>query len=503
MTPSNSRKMTWGDLFDFTREDIRALHKTTLAFFLTFYVWFNMAPLATTIVHASGLTMAQLKLLAVCNVALTVPARIFIGMASDHFGPRKTFAALMVIMAIPALVFAFSSGYTEMLVSRLLMSMVGAGFVIGIHMTSLWFKPRDIGFAEGVEAGLGNWGSSIAAMTLPAITVAVTAVTGAAYGWRYSMALSALAMLLYGVYYWFGISDGPAGSTFRKPRRAAAIEISSWGDLVNAIVWTIPIMGVLGVLAWRIHGMGFMSEDALLLSYAVIGGGMLYQIVQLLRVNVPILKRGVPADDTYRFTEVAVLCAAYVVTFGAELGVVSMLPSFYQKTFGLGPVEAGLVGGLFAFLNFFSRALGGFISDRVSSRKGNLVVYLLGTAASFAAMGLITPGWPLPLAILVTLVCAMFVTGGCGATFALVPLVKRRVTGQVAGYAGAYGNVGATIFLTAYTFISGQQFFFLIGGAAFVSFLFALFAFREPAGSFAEEYHLSSVDRAIENESAN
>jgi NNP family nitrate/nitrite transporter-like MFS transporter len=58
--------------------------------------------------------------------------------------------------------------------------------------------------------------------------------------------------------------------------------------------------------------------------------------------------------------------------------------------------------------------------------------------------------------------------------------------------------VGATIFLTAYTFVSGQQFFFLIGTVALASALFALLAFREPAGSFAEEYHLSSVDHALE-----
>ncbi len=495
---ASGKKMAWGDLFDLRREDIRALYKTTAAFFLTFYVWFNMAPLVTTIVSVGGLTMAQLKLLAVCNVALTVPARIFIGMASDHFGPRRTFSALMVIMAVPALVFAFSTGYTEMLVSRLIMSMVGAGFVIGIHMTSLWFKPRDIGFAEGVEAGLGNWGSSIAAMTIPAATVVSSSLVGAEYGWRYGMALSAAVMMLYGVYYWFGITDGPVGSTFRKPRRAAAIEVSTWGDLGNAIVWTVPIMGVLALLAWRVHGMGFMNETALMVCYGLVALGVLYQMVQLLRVNVPILKRGVPEDDKYRFTEVAVLCAAYVVTFGAELGVVSMLPAFYQKTFALDPVKAGLVGGSFAFLNFFSRALGGYISDRVPSRKGALVVYLAGTAATFGLMGLITPAWPLPLAILVTLLCALFVTGGCGTTFALVPLVKRRVTGQVAGYAGAYGNVGATIFLTAYTFVSSQQFFFLIGAVALASFLFAVLAFREPAGAFAEEYHLSSVDRALE-----
>ena len=35
------------ELLELERRDIRSLHYTWIAFFLTFYVWFNMAPLAT------------------------------------------------------------------------------------------------------------------------------------------------------------------------------------------------------------------------------------------------------------------------------------------------------------------------------------------------------------------------------------------------------------------------------------------------------------------------
>ncbi|MBI2892775.1 MAG: MFS transporter [Deltaproteobacteria bacterium] len=487
--------MGWMDLFRVARPEVAALHKTWTAFFLTFFVWFNMAPLATTIARAASLTEAQLKLLAICNVALTVPARIFIGMASDRFGPRRTFAMLMILSAIPCLAFAIGSSYTQLLISRLVLSSVGAGFVIGIHMTSLWFKPKDIGFAEGVEAGLGNWGSSIAAMTLPSLALGLF---GGANGWRYSIALSAVVMALYGVYYWFGITDGPAESAHRRPRKAAAIEVSSWGDLGSAILWTVPIMGVLAILVWRVSGMGFMGTKAALVAYGVIAVGVVYQMVQLLRVNVPILRKGVPADDRYRFTDVACLCSTYVANFGAELAVVSMLPAFFEKTFHMSPQWAGLIGAQFAFLNFFSRALGGYVSDRMTSRRKNLLVYMAGIAASFVLMGFINSAWPVALAVFATWICAMFVTGGCGATFAMIPLVKRRITGQVAGYAGAWGNVGATVFLTVYTFVSDSQFFFVLGGTALVSFVFCVLSLKEPKGAFAETYQLSSVDREIE-----
>ncbi len=491
MTTNSEERMSWGDLVDFKRSDIGALHKTWFAFFLTFFVWFNMAPLVSTIIKDSGFTMQQLKLLAICNVALTMPGRVIIGMLSDRLGPRKTFSGIMVVMAIPCFAFAFSNSYAQMLISRLLLSMVGTGFVVGIHMTSLWFKPRDIGFAQGVEGGLGNWGSSIAAMILPFVALNFFG------SWRYAIAFSGVVMLAYGVYYWFAITDGPPGSVYHRPRKGSAIEVSTWGDMINAIVWTIPIIGVLAVLVWRIKGMGFMSQNAAYMAYAVVAAVVLYQVIQIFRFNAPILKKGVPEDDRYRFTDVACLCCCYASSFGAELGIISMLPMFFQKSFQLTPQTAGLIGSLFAFMNFFARSLGGFISDRSPSRRGAMLIYLVGITISLVAMSFINSSWPLPLAVLVIIASALFITGGCGTTYALAPLIKRRITGQISGYIGAFGNVGAVLYLTVYTFVNDQQFFWFIGATALVTFLFCLFFLREPAGAFSQEYQLSSVDKEM------
>ncbi len=487
----SNERMGWGDLIDFKRADIIALHKTWFAFFLTFYVWFNMAPLVTTIMKDTGFTLQQMKVLMICNIALTVPGRVVIGMISDRLGPRKTFTGVMILLAIPNFFFAFGSSYTQLLVSRLVLSMVGTGFVVGIHMTSLWFKPRDIGFAQGVEAGLGNWGSSIAAITMPFIALNIF------HSWRYATAATGLAMLLYGVYYWFAITDGPAGTEPHKAKKGAAIEVSTWLDMINAIIWTIPVIGVLAVLVWRLNSLGFMSTDAAIVAYIVIAIVVLYQVIQIIRVNVPILKKGVPEDDKYRFTNIACLCTCYASSFGVELGVVSMLPLFFSRTFGLSPQMAGLIGSVFAFMNFFARSLGGWISDRSPSRRSAMLVYLAGITVTMGLMGMIGDKWPLELAIAVVLIAALFVTGGCGTTYAIVPLIKRRITGQVSGYVGAYGNVGATIYLTAYTFMTSNQFFWFIAATAAGTFLFCLFFLREPAGAFSAEYQLSSVDREM------
>ena len=66
--------------------------------------------------------------------------------------------------------------------------------------------------------------------------------------------------------------------------------------------------------------------------------------------------------------------------------------------------------------------------------------------------------------------CSFFVQSGEGAVFAVVPLIKRRLTGQIAGMTGAYGNVGAVTYLTVYSFVDTQTFFLVIACTAVLGF---------------------------------
>lgn len=491
---SSDKPMGVLDLFDFGRPEIMALHKTWFAFFSTFYVWFNIAPLITTIIKYTDFTLPQMKLILVCNVAMTVPGRVLIGLISDRWGPRKTFSVIMIVLAIPTFTFAFANTYTQMLISRLALSVVGTGFVVGIHMTSIWFKPKDIGLAEGVEAGLGNWGSSIAAITIPIIALNVF---GGEDGWRWAMVFSGVIMFLYGFYFYFGITDGPPGTVPPAARKVTAIEVSTSGDLLNALLWTVPITGILALLTWRVNGMGFLSDQVTMIFYFVIVAIIIYQVWDVYRTNKPILAKGVPDDDKYRFTQVGCLNASYIICFGAELATVSMLPFFFQSTFELTPQMAGLIGSIYAFTNFFARAMGGYISDRSSSRKRTHVYYVFGIASMYMVMSFIDSSWSLTAAIIAVFACGMCVMGTEGTTYAIVPLIKRRITGNIAGYVGAYGTIGAVAFLTSYTMVDNSTFFRIISITTFVVFFYCLFFLREPEGAFDHEYKLSSVDREL------
>ena len=46
--------MKVSSIFKFRSPEIRALHLTWIAFFITFYVWFNMAPLASSMRYTPG-----------------------------------------------------------------------------------------------------------------------------------------------------------------------------------------------------------------------------------------------------------------------------------------------------------------------------------------------------------------------------------------------------------------------------------------------------------------
>jgi NNP family nitrate/nitrite transporter-like MFS transporter len=492
--------MKVSSLFKVQDPEIKALHITWIAFFITFYVWFNMAPLATTMIkEVAWLTKKELKLFAICNVALTIPARLIIGMLLDKYGPRRVFSVLMVIMALPTFIFAFGNSFAQLLISRLVLSSVGAGFVVGIHMTALWFKPRDIGFAEGFYAGWGNFGSAAAAMTIPTIALSWF---GGASGWRYAVALSGAIMLVYGIFYWFAITDGPKGKPHHKPRKVAAMEVSTWGDLIKLIIFIIPCVGILSILVWRIHSMGYVSIGGATIAYLAIAAFVLYQIIQAFRVNTTLLKKGVPEDDKYNFNQVAALNTTYFCNFGAELAVVSMLPAFFESIFSLTPAKAGLIAASFAFVNLIARPLGGVLSDSSKSRKLIMLIYMFGIASGFFGMGLINEKWPIFIAVILTIACSMFVQGAEGATFAIIPMVKRRITGQISGMAGSYGNVGAVFYLTVLTMVEPNTFFFVIAGGALFSFLFCAIFLKEPRGAFSEEYHMSSVDYEIMEEAA-
>ncbi len=465
----------------------RILHLTWFAFFLTFVVWFNFAPFANTIAEDLGLTGEQKKTIGLCNVALTVPARIFIGMALDRWGPRRVFSAILLFAVVPNTLFAFAQSFEAMVFSRLALSVVGAGFVVGIRMVSEWFPPREVGTAEGVYGGWGNFGSAAAAFTLPVLAGLLADTFGAGdESWRWAIFATGVVAAAYGLVYLRSVTDTPEGVSYARPRRQGALEVTTRRSVFGLAALTIPFNAVLAVIAWRIWREDVISDGAFIGTLALIGGLLLFQELTVFKVNGPALRDEYPVEDRYPVRNVAVLCIAYFATFGSELAVVTMLPTFFADTWGLGPAAAGIAASAFAFMNLVSRPAGGLLSDLLGSRKRTLSALMAGLVVGYVLMATLGSAWPWIAAVGICMVCSFFVQSGEGAVYAIVPLVKKRVSGQVAGMAGAMGNVGAVTFLTLNIFVSETVFFLCIAVAALVALVCTRFLI-EPENSFGHE----------------
>ena len=469
------------NIFSFTGK-MKVLHLSWMIFFVSFFVWFNAAPLLKSIQTTFGLSKAEVSTLLVLNVALTIPARVIIGMLTDRFGPRRVYSSLMVIMSIPCFAFALADSFVQLAIARFALGAIGAGFVVGIRMVSEWFPHNQLGTAEGIYGGWGNFGSAAAAFTLPALAL----VFGGDEGWRYAIAVSGIMSIFIGIVFYLGVRDTPPGAIYFKPKNTGAMEITSQVDFFFLVVMKIPMYLALGVLAWRLSPdkLDMLSQGATNGIYVGLVTLFVYEVYMVWKVNGHVFSQEVPEIQRYSFSQVAVLNVLYFATFGSELAVVSMLPLFFADTFALSPIVAGLLASGYAFMNLMSRPGGGYLSDRFGRRK-TLLILTAGLALGYFLMSNVTGTWPVALAVVAIMACSFFVQAGEGAVFAVVPLIKRSQTGQIAGMTGAYGNVGAVTYLLIYSMVTPQTFFLVIAATAVVGF-FALLFLKEPSGQIAE-----------------
>jgi NNP family nitrate/nitrite transporter-like MFS transporter len=460
----------------------RILHLTWFAFFLTFVCWFNFVPFATTVAKQLALTDIQVKTIAICNLALTIPARIIIGMLLDKFGPKVTFSSLLVFAIVPCFGTALAQDFNQLVISRLLMGLVGAGFVVGIRMVAEWFEPKEIGFAEGIYGGWGNFGAFGAKFGLPLVAMSLAGAVGGASGWRWTIALTGIITAIYGIIYYNNAQDTPDGVAYLKPKKASALEVTSIRSFWAMMVMNLGLIGALELLTWQLFNVKFLSETAMWIVGLLIALLYAYQSYQAWQVNRELLQnhRTYDSKSRYQFRQVALLEFSYVVSFGAELATVSMLPTFFEKTFGLEATIASLLAASYSFLNFGSRPSGGIISDRLGSRKWAMVFFCMGIGFSYLVVSKIDSSWAIGGAVVAVMSSAYFAQSGCGATFSMVPLIKREVTGQISGNVGAYGNFGGVVYLTILSFSNSSTFFAVMGTMALICGFLCSFFLLEP-----------------------
>jgi MFS transporter, NNP family, nitrate/nitrite transporter len=186
------------------------------------------------------------------------------------------------------------------------------------------------------------------------------------------------------------------------------------------------------------------------------------------------------------------LCIAYAASFGMEITFDGVAALHFVDTFGADLKTAGLLAGVFGFMNIFARAVGGIVADKVGLRYG-----LKGKGILLAAMillegiGLIYFSQTQNIIVAITsmLIFAMFLKMANGTNYAIVPFLNPKAVGIVSGIVGAGGNVGGMLmgFLFKSEQITYAQAFYYIGVFIAISSVLLFFTRYEKTTALATE----------------
>ncbi|MNK22329.1 Nitrate transporter [compost metagenome] len=148
-----------------------------------------------------------------------------------------------------------------------------------------------------------------------------------------------------------------------------------------------------------------------------------------------------------------ILTIAYAACFGVEITVDNFAPIFFTDSFGATIAVAGMVAGVFGWINIFARPLGGILADRIGRNFGfDGKTLLLSILLLVEGVGVIwfAKSGNISMAIVMMFVFGISLKMANGATYSLVPFINPLAVGSVAGIVGAGGNIGAM--LIAYMF---------------------------------------------------
>jgi MFS transporter, NNP family, nitrate/nitrite transporter len=437
MNPT-AQKETRIRLLSFSTPAMRAFHMSWLAFFVCFFAWFAVAPLMPVIKAEFGLSPGQIANINIAAVGITILVRLLIGPLCDKYGPRRTYTALLALGAVPVLGIAFARSYEAFLVMRLLIGAIGASFVITQYHTSVMFAPNVVGTANAASAGWGNSGGGVTQSVMPWVLAAVLSFgVEKTLGWRLSMIVPGILMLVVAVMYWKFTQDSPKGDYVDL--RAAGVEVESGKK----------------------------------------GGWDVFKA----------------ASANYR---VWMLFITYGACFGVELFVHNVAASFYVDRFSLDLQSAGMAAGSFGLLALFARALGGILSDRLARFRGLdartllLFALILGEGVGLLWFSKTTS---VGMAVAAMITFGLFTHMACGATYALVPFIDRKSLGGVAGIIGAGGNVGAVAAGFLLKGVGDIEHCFAILGVCVIASAFGAVAIRFNAAHKEREQTL--YDQAI------
>ena len=387
----------------------RTLTITTITLILSFATWFMMSAI---VVRLPGIgfkfTNDQLFWLAAMPGLAGGTLRIVHTFLLPIYGTRKiisvaTFIKILPCIGIGLAVMNPDTPFWVFMVLAFTAGFGGGDFSSYMPSTSLFFPKRLQGTALGIQAGIGNFGVSLAQFVTP-IVITVAGVGG------------------YQVL------------TKTDPQTKTVIDTSTI-YLQNAAFLYVPLLLIMTVIAWK-----------------------------YLR-SVPVTASFKEQLDIFKDKHTYFCTITYVMTFGAFSGLSAAFPLLIKSIYGgfanaPDPLAYAFYGPL---IGSASRVMFGFVADRVG---GAILTTMCGVAliagcVFMIVMGLLTPSSMDQFPLFVGAMLWMFFFTGIGnaGTFRQFPLIfghDRRQAAGVIGWTAAVAAYGPFVFSILIAFVMSR-----------------------------------------------
>lgn len=366
---------------------------TTLTLILSFATWFMMSAIVVKLPGIGfNFSTTQLFWLAAMPGLAGGTLRIIHTFLVPIVGTRHiiTFATLLKLIPCIGIGLAVMNPDTPFWVFMILAFSAGFGggdFSSYMPSTSVFFPKRLQGTALGIQAGIGNFGVSVAQFVTPWIIT-------------------------------FALVGGSQVFQQTDPNTKAVIKTQNiW--LQNAAFWYVPLLIILAILAW------------------------------LILRSVPIKASLKEQMDIFSNKHTWFCTIIYVMTFGAFSGLAAAFPLLIKTLYGKfpNPPDALTYAFLGPLIGSASRILFGFIADKIG---GAILTFITGIALIIGtilliALNLLTPTSVDQFPMFVGIMLGIFFFTGVGnaATFRQFPIIFGENPRQGAGVIGWTAAVAA------------------------------------------------------------
>lgn len=352
-----------------------------LGYFLSYVYRTVNAVLAPNLVADLALHPASLGLLTSAYFFTFAAFQLPLGVLLDRFGPRRVEAALLVVAAAGALVFARAESLTALVFARGLIGLgVSACLMAAFKSFTQWFAPERLPLANAVQMVSGGMGAIFATAPVQAALRFTD--------WRSVFAgLAALTLLAAAAVYLLvpRRHEEPTGESLREQLQGVATIYRS-GEFWRLAPWAIAaqatFLAMPGLWAgpWLRDVAGFTREQVantlLGLAAAMIGGHFFYGTV-----TGALARRGIRP----------------LSVLGAALAFFMAVQAFLM---GSGPRSAALLWALFGFAGAVTALPYAILSQtfpRHLAGRANAALNMPNFLAAFAVqwgVGVIVGRWP-------------------------------------------------------------------------------------------------------------